>query len=234
MPALFATLISLILFSCGEVPVDPEGSLAISHEIEYKEDDFLGATERSLLVSTCNALESKERFFERNYVNRGRPLMFRLRKHGCDGAVYSDTNFSSEVTSTSRGIELETVRSGGFKDIITTRSKEISEFCKFSSSTENLHRAEKYGNNATWLHILKSGVGSCQGDDNSVCLVFSSGSKIADSSKYTINDLEILKVGLNSRLNSYGVVLGREYYSNKFCENKNRVDGSSQESLSFN
>lgn len=233
MPTFLTLILSLLLFSCGQEQVTPDETVVINQQIEYDENDFLLESERTILVRACNALESKERFFERNYVNRGRLLRFRLQRIGCGGNIESDTNFSSEVTSTSKGIELRSVNRGGFRSIVTHNSPEVSDFCNFSTSSENLHRAERYGSKITWLHLLKAGEGSCKGNRDEACFVFSSGSRVGNTNKYNVENLEVLKVNLNQNSDSYGVIVLREAYSNRFCENKREVDGSIQANISF-
>lgn len=234
MHLLFSLLLAFIISSCGEEPVtDPAGgNVRVNQNVVFDEDDMLTDTEKTALSITCNALLSKEQYFDRSIVNRGQTLQFRLRRTNCGGVYLSDKNFQSDVTSSRSGFELTNIPEGGFKDIITSNSTMLKEFCNLSTTSANVQRAERYGQNATWLKLVKGGAAGCSERKDQACLVLGTGTQTQEENTYKIYSIETLKIRVNDSSLSHGVVTERSLESSQLCSSDN-VTSTVQTSLSF-
>lgn len=213
MKSLILVLFISLLSGCGPVEEDEqeEGAVQIGQVRAFKADDKYTDEEVVIASKICEALDTKERFFDTVIVSQNSKLSYDLNITRCGATSPQKVSFDSLVFRSGSGLSLSTNTSGAFKDIVTPNSKVVSDICKGIKSKNRY-----YGNKSimSWYFLVDKSSSQCKGENN-YCLFVETGFS-SDGKDYKTQAIEAYNI-TNSSSEITGLVTARAFQTSQGC-----------------
>jgi len=217
------TLSLLTLIGCGGEPQQNDMTATIGEVRALSADDNLTDIEKNGFVDICQALDAQKDYLDQFIVNTNKTIQLSAGVANCGQTTPTFSTLNEKVTSS--GGELS-MTGAPFKDVLTTNSALIKEFCAktIADASQQLARGFSVGSRARWFSVYKGQDEKCNGPNGSkdeMCIKMETGVKNTENANsYIIQDVEVFKVSIKTNEDKYGMVVDRTLATSVTCSQK--------------
>lgn len=227
MKKIISFCLIFFTFSCGtnQSAKDPLIKLGASFSITEL-DEKLTEDEVQTVSEICKAVEDKENYFNKLYLNEPIKLKYLLQEKKCHETKSDEKFIMASVEKNNSQLELVANSLSLMKDLLMPYSVMVKNLCSNLKNKMN-YRNIRIENEIYSYSFFSEKSNQCQIDGDEVCMYIEK-SKQVDKLTYRIYQIEAYKVSLNASQNFRGMILERAKVDKESCTNEGEVHSKEQ------